>query len=67
MNEETRQLMKDIAEINLAVQHKPFNPATTQHQHFLSSYLSKTEHLQDQYPFIDLKNEIDFLKGSIGK
>ena len=67
MNEETRQLMKEIAEINLAVQHKPFNPATTQHQHFLSSYLSKTEHLQDQYPFIDLKNEIDFFKGSIGK
>jgi hypothetical protein len=38
--------MKEIAEINLAYQHKPFNPLTEMHQHFLASYHAKTKALQ---------------------
>ncbi len=55
MSEDTRLLMKDIADINLAYQHKPFNPLTKQHQQFLASYLSKTKALKEKYSFLDLE------------
>lgn len=58
MNEETRSLMKEIAEINLAYQHKPFNPSTEQHKKFLSSYLVKTKILQEKHPYLDMTAEI---------
>lgn len=60
MNDETRNLMKEIAEINLAYQHKPFNPLTQQHQKFLASYLIKTRSMLNQYPYLDLSSEADY-------
>lgn len=60
MNEETRQLMKEIAEINLAFQHKPFNPQTSQHRKFLASYYAKTQALQEQYPYLDFTEELGY-------
>lgn len=62
MNTGTKELMKEIAEINLAFQHKPFNPLTSQHLHFLKSYLTKTKALQDQHPYLDLKNELQYFE-----
>ncbi|MFX5701373.1 GSCFA domain-containing protein, partial [Acinetobacter baumannii] len=37
MDDATKDLMKHIAEINLAYQHKPFNPTSEQHKKFLQS------------------------------
>lgn len=62
MNEETRSLMKEIAEINLACQHKPFNPSTMQHRHFLSSYQTKARLLKEKHPYLDLENEISYFE-----
>jgi hypothetical protein len=58
MSNETKELMKQIAEINLAYQHKPFNPATEQHQKFLHTYLHKTKQLQEAFPYIDFSKEL---------
>ena len=60
MNDETRELMKEIAEINLAYQHKPFNASTIQHRLFLSGYHTKAKRLQNDNPFLNLKNEITY-------
>lgn len=60
MNEETKNLMKDIADINLAYQHKPFNPGTQQHQRFLQSYFSKTCVLKDKHPYLDFEKELQY-------
>ncbi len=65
MNDETRTLMKGIAEINLAYQHKPFNPDTAHHRKFLKSYLEKTTALKETYPYLDLENEIMYFKNEI--
>jgi hypothetical protein len=62
MNNETRELMKEIAEINLAYQHKPFNPATGIHKKFLASYFTKTRSLQNKYPVIDWGNELEYFR-----
>lgn len=64
MNEETKALMKEIAEINLAYRHTPFNPSTTQHQKFLNAYLVKTEALQEQYPYLDFLPEITYFRSN---
>ena len=60
MNEETRQLMKRIAEINLAYQHRPFNPSSEQHKKFLQSFHQKTKHLQEQHNYLDFAAELEF-------
>ncbi|MES2329187.1 MAG: GSCFA domain-containing protein [Bacteroidota bacterium] len=58
MSEETRNLMKEIAEINLAFQHKPFNAQTGIHSKFLASYFTKTKLLQERHPFLNFKTEL---------
>ena len=60
MSEETRLLMKEIAEINLAFKHKPFNANTDQHKKFLHSYLEKTKALQEQYPYLNFGKELEY-------
>ena len=60
MSDETKLLMKEIAEINLAYQHKPFNPKTTQHQKFLQSYFEKATAFKEKYPYLDLEKELGY-------
>ncbi len=58
INENAIQLMKQINEINAAVNHKSFNPATEAHKKFKASVLKKIEAVQLKYPYINLLNEI---------
>jgi hypothetical protein len=41
MDDKTRKLMEEIHAINLAFQHKPFNPTSTQHKKFLRSFMKE--------------------------
>ncbi|MBA4198808.1 MAG: GSCFA domain-containing protein [Chitinophaga sp.] len=60
MSNETKELMKQIAEVNLAFNHKPFNPQTQQHKKFLQSYAEKTTVLQKQHPYLNFQEEIKY-------
>ncbi len=60
MQEDTRLLMKEIAEINIAFQHRAFNPATKNHKQFLASYYAKTKALQDAHSYFDLSEELAY-------
>jgi hypothetical protein len=60
MTEETRKLMEEIASINLAFQHKAFNPKSDQHKKFLASYFEKTKLLQEHYPQLDFSKELTY-------
>jgi len=62
MSEATQALMSLIAEINLAYQHKPFNPSTEKHQAFLKSYLQKTKQLSLAHPYLNLKTELQYFE-----
>lgn len=62
MSEETRGLMKEIAEINLAYQHKPFNALTSHHHKFLASYYTKTKSLQSKHPYLDFMQELAYFE-----
>jgi hypothetical protein len=65
MTDETRNLLKEIAAVNLAMQHKPFNPLTTQHQQFLKTYQEKTKLLQQLYPYLNWDTELHFFRENI--
>lgn len=60
MDDETKELMKEIAEINLAFQHRPLNPNTSQHKHFLENYFRKTSLLKEKYSFLDMAAELSY-------
>ncbi len=60
MDDETRELLKIIAEINLAHQHKPFNPSTHQHLRFLETYFQKTKNFQEKYPWLSFEKELAY-------
>jgi len=62
---EAGKLLKLIREIKLAYQHKPFNPATHQHQQFLKKYATETTHLMEQYPHLNLKEELNYFKTGV--
>jgi len=64
-SEETQLMMAEVAELQLAKQHKPFNKATIAHQTFLQKYLLKTQLLQSKYPYLSLTDFITFFSGEL--
>lgn len=67
MNEETQGIMKQVAELQLAVQHKPFFAGSTQHKEFLQNCIAKSERLLSLYPYLPLNDQVQFFKQEIAK
>ena len=62
IDEPSQQLMKEIAVIVAAKNHKPFNPTSQQHKKFLQTNLEKVKKLQQQFPYLHLNEEEEFFK-----
>lgn len=62
IDEPSQQLMKEIAVIVAARNHKAFNPASEQHKKFLQANLERVENMQRQHSYIDLEMEKVFFK-----
>ncbi len=62
IDENTIQLMKQLNEINAAVNHKSFNPTTKAHQKFIDSTLSKINTIKKLHPHINFSNDESYLK-----
>ena len=67
MSTETQMIMKQIAELQLGKQHKPFFAGSNEHQKFIQSCIEKTTALSNQYPFLSLQEHMRFFKEQIGK
>jgi hypothetical protein len=67
MNEETQGIMKQVSELQLAVQHKPFFAGSTQHKEFLQNCIAKSERLLSLYPYLPLNDQVQFFKQEIAK
>jgi hypothetical protein len=67
MTEETQAIMRQVAEIQLAMQHKPFFVGSSAHQKFIASCIVKTEQLMALYPFLPLMQHLEFFKGQVAK
>ena len=64
MDKATGELMEEIRKIVISRKHKPFQAETQAHRSFLATQLQRATALQQQYPFIDLSEEINFFKQS---
>ncbi len=63
MDEKTRALIEEIHSINLAFQHKPFNPGSEQHKRFLQSFWEKTKKLSEAHPYLNFERELEYFNG----
>ena len=60
LDEEARYLQEELKKISLARRHKALQPATQAHHQFLQSSARKVEELQKKYPFLDLREELEY-------
>ncbi|MFN8252836.1 MAG: GSCFA domain-containing protein [Ferruginibacter sp.] len=57
MDKDAQELMEQINEINAAVNHKAFNPASAAHKKFVQGILDKMDLIKAQHPYIDFSAE----------
>lgn len=59
-NQPTNELLKEIRQLVIAKNHKPFHPGSQQHQLFLKQQLEKTETLRKEHPYLKLTEELNY-------
>lgn len=59
---EAQLLMQEIKKLVIARKHKPFQPATHAHRQFLAAQAIKTRQLMQEYPFLDLRDELQYFE-----
>lgn len=64
ISEEAQLLMNEIRQIVTARKHKPFQPETKAHKQFLAVHYEKTKLLHEKFPFLDLKEELNYFSHS---
>ena len=64
IDESSQKIMKEINEINAAVNHKPFNPSSALHKKFLQTNFEKVVVLSQKYPYLNFSNELNFFNVS---
>jgi hypothetical protein len=57
VDETSQQLMKEINMINVAKNHKAFNPSSLAHGKFLQTNLEKVMVLKSRHPYLNLEEE----------
>jgi len=67
MDDQARELIDELRKISVARRHKAFQPSTVAHKQFLQSSAEKTRALQRKYPFLDLKEEMDYFNSAFGR
>ncbi len=67
MDANTQTIMKQVAELQLALQHKPFFEGSMAHQKFLESCVRKTTALIEAHPALPLQPHLAFFKAGISK
>ncbi len=55
-----RSLMEEVRKIVIAKKHKAFQPSTEAHKQFLKAHAEKTKELMNQFPFLDMQNELNY-------
>lgn len=59
-NSNTKKLMNDIAEINAAYSHKPFNPTSQQHKAFMQTNVQKINAILQEHSYLNFSEELKY-------
>jgi hypothetical protein len=65
IDDDSGMLMEQVKQIVTARKHKALQPQTAAHAQFLQSYVEKARQLNARYPFLDLRDEIDYFSRQI--
>ncbi|MBD0332323.1 MAG: GSCFA domain-containing protein [Chitinophagaceae bacterium] len=65
MSDETVALIQEIKKLVIARKHRSVHPSTEAHKKFLLSHLEKTKALRQQYPYLNLQEEIDYFSNCV--
>jgi hypothetical protein len=60
IDEGSQQVMEEVRKIVIGRKHKAFQPATEAHKKFLREHWQRTKDLGTRYPFLDLREELDY-------
>ena len=66
IGEESQRLMEEVKKIVIARKHRAFQPETNAHRQFLANFREKTAELARQYPYLDLKEELEYFSVNTG-
>ena len=59
INGKSREVMKELEQLNKAFHHTPLHPDSTEHSKFRNKYKEIAQSLAARFPFIDLSKEIN--------
>lgn len=59
INGRSREVMKELDQLNMAFHHKPLHPDSTEHNKFRNKYKEIAQSLAARFPSIDLSKEIN--------
>ncbi|MER3499131.1 MAG: GSCFA domain-containing protein [Chitinophagaceae bacterium] len=65
IDEKAAGLMKEVEKILIARKHKPLYPDSQAHQEFLKNHFEKAKTLQQQYPFLNFEEELNYFSKQI--
>jgi hypothetical protein len=63
VDENARALMEEVKKIVIARKHKAFQPDTNAHRQFLKTQFERAAALQEKFPYLDLREEINYFAG----
>ena len=62
LDAESKDILKEVENINKALNHRPFNPSTDANKQFLMQTLLKIKRIQSKYPYLCLSEEENEIK-----
>ena len=62
INGKSREVMKEVEQLNLALIHTPMHPNSAEHQKFVNKFRDMAISLSGRFPDLDFSNEIDHFK-----
>ena len=59
MSKDTQRVMKEWADIQKGLAHRPFNPDSDTYRRFLSQIVLKIEELKEKFPYFEVQKELE--------
>ena len=65
LSDETKGFLKEWAEIQKAINHRPFQPKSEAYKRFISQTLLKMKRINEKFPSFDSTKEMEIIKSKL--
>ena len=63
IDDSSKEIMKQVNDIQIAFNHKPFNQNSAEHKKFLLNYFEKTKLMAERFSYISFEKELNYFEG----